>query len=486
MHMNMDQLSRRNPVVWRVFLSLVVTLWLFPATLRAGSPNVVLIYIDDLGYGDLGSYGCRDILTPNIDRLAKEGVRCAASYITNPPCCPSRCSMLMGQYGQKFGKYGMSRGLSIPEDRPTLARFLQGEGYVTGHIGKWDIGSRSQGPLQTGFVKAARTPPKKQYTRKEVLGLSSSLRRKLEEKNGQSKYYCIDKDGNTVWLTDHDGNSIVDFVQRHKDERFFLYWSPEAVHSFNTEVPERLISRTKAKGSRRYLAGAIASVDEQVGKLLRVLESNGLRKNTLIIFSSDNGANGGEGGSSAPYSGGKGKGTQKEGWVRVPTIFSMPGSLPQGRIHEGLIANFDFYATIAALVGKEAPPHCDGVNLLPFLNGQNAGNAHDYLFWLNNEPGDAVRRHLIAVRWKDWRLYRKYNKDPWQLFDLASDPLEESDVSDKYPDVVAQLSDKHAAWVKTLAPLREVSKVTVTGPGQRVTTGHGWETAAKEGNTNRE
>ena len=102
MHMNMDQLSRRNPVVWRVFLSLVVTLWLFPATLRAGSPNVVLIYIDDLGYGDLGSYGCRDILTPNIDRLAKEGVRCAASYITNPPCCPSRCSMLMGQYGQKF------------------------------------------------------------------------------------------------------------------------------------------------------------------------------------------------------------------------------------------------------------------------------------------------------------------------------------------------------------------------------------------------
>ncbi len=478
MHMNMDQLFRRNPAVWRVVLSLVVMLWLFPATLRASSPNVVLIYIDDLGYGDLGSYGCRDIPTPNLDKLAKEGVRCAASYITNPPCCPSRCSMLMGQYGQKFGKYGMSRGLSIPEDRPTLARFLQGEGYVTGHIGKWDIGSRNQGPLQTGFMKAARTPPKKQYTKKELLGLSSSLRRKLEEKNGQSKYHCIDKDGNTVWLTDHDGNSIVDFVQRHKDERFFLYWSPEAVHSFNTEVPERLISRTKAKGSRRYLAGAIASVDEQVGKLLRVLESNGLRKNTLIIFSSDNGANGGEGGSSAPYSGGKGKGTQKEGWVRVPTIFSMPGSLPQGRVHKGLIANFDFYATIAALVGKEAPPHCDGVNLLPFLNGQNAGNAHDYLFWLNNEPGDAVRRHLIAVRWKDWRLYRKYNKDPWQLFDLANDPLEESDVSGEHPEVVAQLSGKHAAWVKTLAPLREVSKEK--GSGQRVATGHGWETAAKE------
>ena len=298
----------------------------------AGKPNVVLIYIDDLGYGDLASYGCKDIPTPHIDRLAKEGVRCTSSYITNPPCCPSRCSMLMGQYGQKFGKYGMSRGLSLPEDRPTLAQFLHGEGYVTGHIGKWDIGSRAQGPLQTGFSRAARTPPKKQYTKRELLRLPPSLRRKLEEKNGKSKYYCINEDGKTMWLTDYDGDAMVEFVKDHKHERFFLYWSPEAVHSFNTEVPQHLMDRTKAEGMRRYLAGAISSVDDQVGKLLDALESSGLREKTLIIFSSDNGANGGEGGSSAPYSGGKGKGTQKEGWVRVPTIFSMPGSLPKGSL----------------------------------------------------------------------------------------------------------------------------------------------------------
>ena len=93
-------------------------------------PNIVLIYIDDLGYGDIGSYGCKDIPTPNIDQLAAEGVRCTASYITNPPCCPSRCSLMMGQYGQRFGKYGMSRGLPIPTDRPTIAEFLRSEGYV--------------------------------------------------------------------------------------------------------------------------------------------------------------------------------------------------------------------------------------------------------------------------------------------------------------------------------------------------------------------
>lgn len=458
----------------RVVVGLLVVRCFATAVLQASSPNVILIYIDDLGYGDLGSYGSKDIPTPHIDRLAKEGVRCTASYITNPPCCPSRCSMLMGQYGQRFGKYGMSRGLPIPEDRPTLAQFLGEEGYVTGHVGKWDIGSRTQGPLQTGFQEAARTPPKKQYTSAELLRMSPSLRRKVQGKNGQSKYYCVDKDGRTVWLTDYDGDSMVDFVERHKGKHFFLYWSPEAVHSFNTEVPERLMSRTGAKGTRRYLAGAISSVDEQVGKLLKVLEKNGLRERTLIIFSSDNGANGGEGGSSAPYSGGKGQGTQKEGWVRVPTIFSMPGSLPLGATHKGLIANFDFYATIAAQVGKEIPPHCDGVNLFPFLKGEKPGNAHEYLFWLNNEPGDAVRRHLIAVRWKEWRLYRKYRKDPWQLFDLASDPREESDVSEKHPEVVSQLSEKHAAWVKTLAPLREVPKND--GPGQRVIVGHGWAT----------
>ena len=446
--------------------------------LGAGKPNIVLIYIDDLGYGDLASYGCKDIPTPHIDRLAKEGVRCTSSYITNPPCCPSRCSMLMGQYGQKFGKYGMSRGLSLPEDRPTLAQFLHGKGYVTGHIGKWDIGSRAQGPLQTGFSRAARTPPKKQYTKRELLRLPPSLRRKLEEKNGKSKYYCINKDGKTMWLTDYDGDAMVEFVKDHKHERFFLYWSPEAVHSFNTEVPQHLMDRTKAEGMRRYLAGAISSVDDQVGKLLDALESSGLREKTLIIFSSDNGANGGEGGSSAPYSGGKGKGTQKEGWVRVPTIFSMPGSLPKGVTHEGLIANFDFYATIAGLVGTPAPPHCDGVNLLPFLRGEKKGSAHDYLFWLNNEPGDAVRRHLIAVRWKNWRLYRKYQKDRWQLFDLAADPHEENDVADKRPEIVTRLAERHEAWVKTLPPLREISKET--SPAQRVTTGYGWETARKK------
>ena len=137
-----------------MFLALlIIPLGVVQAAEKNQRPNVVLIYIDDLGYGDIGVYGCKDIPTPNIDRLAAEGVRCTASYITNPPCCPSRCSLIMGQYGQRFGKYGMSRGLAIPEDRPTLARFMADNGYVTGQIGKWDIGTKAQGPLQVGFTE---------------------------------------------------------------------------------------------------------------------------------------------------------------------------------------------------------------------------------------------------------------------------------------------------------------------------------------------
>ena len=421
----------------------------------AEKSNVVLIYIDDLGYGDIGCYDCEDIPTPHIDRLAEEGVRFTASYITNPPCCPSRCALMMGQYGQRFGKYGMSRGLPIPEDRPTLAKFMSKNGYVTGQIGKWDIGSKVQGPLQVGFTEVAQKPPKKKG----------------------SKYFCTNQDGKTQWLTDYDGDNMVEFIERHKDEPFFLYWSPEAVHSKNDEAPPSLTERTTAKGKRSKLAGAIVSVDDQVGKLIKALNHHDLRKNTLVIFSSDNGANIGEEGSSAPYRGGKGNGTQQEGWVRVPTIFSMPGVVPEAKDYHRQIANFDFYSTIASVSGLLIPKHCDGVNLIPYLTGKNKAEPHEYLFWLNNEPGDAERRHMIAVRWKKWRLYKKYDKDPWQLFDLEADPKEEKNIAKNHADIVERFSAKHAAWRKTLAPLGKIPKLAKSD--DRIGTGHGWAYAKR-------
>jgi arylsulfatase A-like enzyme len=327
-------------------------------------PNVVLIYIDDVGYGDVGCYACKDIPTANIDRLAKEGVRFTASYIPNPPCCPSRCSLIVGQYAQRFGKYGMSRGLPIPEDRPTLARFLSDRGYVTGQIGKWDIGTKAQGPLQVGFTETANKPPKRRYTKRELAHLPADLQKFLSKKGHGSKYFCVNEAGKTVWLTDYDGDLMLD------------------------------------------------------------------------------------------------------------------GTLPEGNQYGGLIANFDFYSTIAALAGGPLPQHCDGVDLFPHLKGERTDNAHEYLFWLNNEPGDAVRRHLIAARWKDWRLYRKYETDRWQLFDLKSDRREERDLAAKYPETVQRMAAQHATWAKTLASLGEIPEIRAEMPV--VPTGHGWARASAD------
>ena len=223
----------------------------------------------------------------------------------------------------------------------------------------------------------------------------------------------------------------------------------------------------------------LESIDGGVGLIMQKLKALGLEQDTILIFSSDNGANGSENGSSAPYRGGKGSGTQQEGWVRVPTIFSMPGVIPQGKDYHKQIANFDFYSTIASVAGLPIPKHCDVVDLIPYINGKNKSEPHEYLFWLNNEPGDAVRRHLLAVRWKDWRLYKKYEKDPWQLFDLKADPREEQDVTAKHPEVVKQLSSKHEAWVKTLAPLG--TSTALKNPAVRTPTGHGWAIAPKKG-----
>ena len=414
-------------------------------------PNIILLFIDDLGYADTGPFGSRDIPTPHIDRLAKDGVVLTQTYVTNPPCCPSRASLMMGMYGQRFGKYGMSRGLSIPGDKPTLGEFLRDNGYVTGQVGKWDLGDKSQGPSSRGFMEVAESPPMVE--------------------GDKARYLVKDKDGKQAWLTDLDGDQLVEFVERNRKKPFFMYWSPKAVHSPHANVPKELVARTTAPKKRRKLGGGIVSVDDQVGKMLACLERNALRENTLIIFSSDNGANSSEGGSSAPYRGGKGGGTQQIGWTLIPTVMSWPGVIPKGKRFAGLSCTLDFYATIAAAAGVDAPKHLDGVDLLPYLREEKNGNPHEFLYWLNNQPDDAPRRHLVAVRWKQWRLYRQREEDPWQLFDIVKDPGEHKNVAKRFPEVVEQMATKHAEWRKSHIPSPKIEKVDGKS---NPPTGHGW------------
>jgi len=439
-------------ILFLLLLACCQIAWSKPTDSR---PNIILLFIDDLGYGDTGPFGCTDIPTPNIDRLADDGVVFTQLYVTNPPCCPSRASLLTGMYGQRFGKYGMSRGMPIPEDKPTFAELLRDNGYITGQIGKWDLGNKFQGPSARGFMEVAELPTR------------------IKDGN---HFLCKNEDGEVVWITEIDGDNLIEFVDRNrtKEKPFFMYWSPLAVHSSHRDIPEKFSSRTTAPEKRRKLGGGIVALDDQVGKLLDYLDKHKMRENTFIIFSSDNGANLVEGGSSTPYRGGKGPYTQQVGWTLSPTIISWPGVIPKGKRFNGISCTLDFYATIAAAAKLPVPEHIDGVDLMPYLRGEKRGNVHEYLYWLNNDPTDPKNRHLVAVRWKNWRLYRHKETDSWQLFDLVKDPREEKNVADQFPEVVEQMAQNHAEWKSTLVPLWEKSGKNYMNPGPVTPTGYGW------------
>jgi len=329
-----------------------------------------------------------------------------------------------------------------------MAEFLRDAGYVTGQIGKWDIGSWEQGPLDRGFMQVARTAPAKK------------------------PFICLREDGSEVHKTDLDGDYMAEFVERNKDKPFFLYFSPNAVHSPSGNTPERYQKRTTATGKRRALAGAIVAVDDAVGKLLAFLAKHHLMENTLIYLTGDNGPNLGEGGSAAPYRGGKGQGTQLEGWVRTPAIWSWPARVPGGNTYDGLTCTMDVYATAAAVAGRPLPTRCEGTNLLPYLRGETTGDAHDMLFWHNADPKDAKRRALRAVRWNEWRLITY--PDGWRLYDLKADPEETTDVADAHPQVVAAMRKRYDAFVAELPP--PDTSWQKDGRGGRTPKGWGWAT----------
>lgn len=407
-------------------------------------PNIIILMIDDLGYGDIGCFGNKRIPTPHLDALARQGSRCTMSYITNPPCSPSRCSLMTGMYAQRFGKSGMARGLPIPADHPTMAEFMRDAGYVTGHIGKWDIGSKEQGPHQRGFMEVARVAPGEQYNRQR-------------------------KDGSPVYLTDLDGDYMAEFVERNAKHPFFLHFSPLAVHSKVKDTPQHYRDRVPGGNGTAY-EGAVVAVDDAVGKLRAMLKKHKLEKKTLLMFTGDNGANIEEGGTSEPYRGGKGRHTQMEGWVHTPTIVTWPGTVPAGTTFPGIMGTIDFYATMAAAIDKPLPDRCDGKNLLPYLKGDQQGDVHDYLYWHNADPTDAPRRNLSAVRWKDWRLVKAERN--WRLFDLKKDPKELKDLAASYPQVVTGMRKQHAAFVATLPPLKPSADYK---SGGKIPKGWGWE-----------
>ena len=425
--------------------------WLIHGSPSSGDerrPNIVIILADDLGYADLGCQGCRDIPTPHIDSIAKNGVRCTDGYATHPVCSPSRAGLLSGMYQHRFGfehNSGPERYASpkfgVPRSIPTLAERLKKAGYATAMAGKWHIGFKEgmrpheRGfDFHYGFLSGARSfYPDSPQERDPII------------RNGE--IVTDEKD----YLTDAFGREAAAFIDRSKDQPFFLYLAFNAVHTPLEATPEyeaRFPHITDRK--RKTYAGMTAAMDDAVGDVLGKLREHGLEESTLVFFYSDNGGPTWQTTSrNDPLRGFKGD--MFEGGIRVPFLVQWKGRLPAGKVYREMVMGFDVHATALAAAGvgvsRSERTTLDGVDLLPYLTGEEQGRPHDRLFWRSGA------QH--AARMGDWKLVKTRNGDP-VLFNLKDDIDEQLDLAASNPDKLKELQAAFAEWEKGTMPAQWV------------------------------
>ena len=405
-------------------------------------PNILVIVADDLGYADLGCQGCKDIPTPNIDSIAKNGVRFTDGYVTCPVCAPTRAGLMTGRYQQRFGfehnpgpAIEASPVFGLPKDETTLAERLKGNGYATGMVGKWHLGYKSEfQPTSRGFDSffgflsgANNYLPGRQRVRNPI----QRGTKKVEEKE---------------YLTDAFGREAVAFIDANKAKPFFLYLPFNAVHS-----PLETLEKYKKRfpdikdPTRQTFAAMLGAMDDAVGAVLKKLHDEKLDGNTLVFFVSDNGGPTAQTTSkNDPLRGFK---TQVyEGGVRVPFLVQWPEKLKAGQVYRSPVVSLDIHATALAVAGIEAPKEkpLDGVNLLPYLLGENKKQPHDSLFWRMGPQS--------AARVGDWKLVTLRGKS--ELYNLAEDIGEKTDLSAKEPEKLKELQAAYTAWNKQMIPAK--------------------------------
>ncbi len=418
-------------------------------------PNIVFILIDDFGYADTGAYGAKDIRTPHIDRLAREGVRFTDFYANAPVCTPTRCGFITGRWQQRVGlewAFGFTadawrrqgdewvrepdmHGLGLPTSVPTLPKMLQAAGYATGAFGKWHLGYRDEyNPTRHGFGEyfGELLGHADYYTHTYFDG-TYALRDGLEP---------VKVEG---YLTDLINQRAVGFIRKHARAPFFLYVPHLAVHSPFQPPGRPKPSVTKANmydGDRRTYAAMVEKVDDGVGMILAELERHGILDNTLVVLSSDNG--GERYSDNTPLS--HHKSTLWEGGIRVPCLMRWPARLPRGVVTNQVGITMDLSATFAAVAGAKpaADRPFDGIDLLPILADGRAPVTRTLCWRI-----DRIGRQQKAVRHGKWKYLQDGNVE--MLFDLAADIGERRDLFFRHPDVFADLKQRLAAWEDDLA-----------------------------------
>jgi len=438
----------------KIALLLLAGVWLtavLPAEAEPTQPNILVIVSDDQGYADLGFQGCKDIPTPNLDRLASEGLRCTSGYVSHPYCSPSRAALLTGRYQARFGhehnpKYNPNNHQEgLPLTEKLLPEYLRKAGYATGWIGKWHLGGAPEFlPENRGF--------------QETFGFISGMHHYLGWMPSSTNEFSlpIQLNGKPVDVQEHltlaFGHHAADFVRRHQAGPWFLYLAFNAPHAPNEPTAERL---ARFKGitdeKRRSYAAQVSLLDDAVGETLSTLRETRQDRRTLVFFFSDNGApfssaNGGiapNGGQNNPLR--DGKHSVYEGGIRVPFVVSWPDRLPMGQNYTNPVSSLDVFATALASAGVSMPTDCphDGVNLVPYLNGENTGIPHDQLFWRLNE------RLQAAALAGQKKLVRDGTK-PDQLFDLSTDIGETLNLACSDTYTASKMNQALEAWCKQM------------------------------------
>jgi arylsulfatase A-like enzyme len=397
----------------------------------AERPNFVVVVFDDLGYGDLGTYGSTFIQTPNVDRLAVEGTRFTRFYANAPSCSPSRAALLTGRYPVAVGVRNnvVARSLrGLPLEVPTLAETLKQAGYATGHFGKWHVGDARPEDLPSarGFDRS-------------VVGLDAGFRNEELLIDGATTIPLVGH------LTDVTTDYALEFLEAHQAEPFFLslwYHTPHAVY----EPPQRWADQYPDTKVGRY-AAMVSHGDEQVGRLVARLEELGLTAHTLVLVTSDNGPTNKP--LPPPLSGHKWD--VYEGGIRVPLVAWWPGHVAAGAVEPGVAAGFDLAPTLAELAEVPPPgPGYHGRSLAAVLTGA-APVPQRVLVWesamgKSPPPGPPEAWNRWAVMDGDWKLVRQEPDAPLELYDVAADPAEFYDVAALHPDVVARLGLEYASW----------------------------------------
>ena len=431
---------------------------------RAKKPNIIVILVDDMGYADVGFNGCKDIPTPNIDRIATNGVKFTNGYVTFSVCGPSRAGLLTGRYPQRFGyernpQYrSHDPNMGLPKAEKTLAESLKQVGYTSGIIGKWHQGADiSNHPLHRGFD--------------EFFGHLGGGHRYFPEELTIKDSYAIDSDEGIsyqTWilrnyqpiqtqkyLTDAFSDEAIRFVEKHQKEPFFLYLAYNAPHAPLQATPEYLDRFPNILDKKRKTyAAMVSAVDDGVGRLLDKIESLNLDKNTLVYFLSDNGgpeqSNGSDNGRLR-----EGKSSIYEGGYRVPFAMQWKGTV-KPCVYDNPISSLDIFATVAALskspINKDKP--LDGVNMIPFITGRNKSLPHETIFLRMFD------KKAYSVRYKDLKFVLKNDGVP-QLYNLKGDIGEQNDIAKLYPKEVNKLDNIRKKWEsKLINPIFEGLKMS--------------------------